>query len=237
MDKKMIKQVAWVGENLVSGKIKGIVLSFHGLGRTGLKSDNDKSLEDLEWSREGALMVFPYYGPWSWMNRQAREFVDELVSSIIREYKLPKNIPIISTGGSMGGMSALLYTRYSRHKITACYANCPVCDFRFHFTERPDLPPTIYNAFRGYPEDIDTLFREHSPLEQVDGMPDIPYLIIHGGKDLSVNKKAHSDKMAAKMKKRGLNVQYIEVPYMTHCGPVYKEELVKILSFVKKFLK
>jgi len=237
MDKKTIKEVAWVGDKLVKGKIKAIVLTFHGLGYNHLKHDYEYSLEDLEWAKNGALMVFPYYGPWSWMNREARAFVDDLVTSIIKEYKLPADINIVSTGGSMGGFSALLYTRYSKHKITACYANCPVTDLKYHFSERLDLPPTIHHAFRGYAEDIEALFKEHSPMCQVDGMPDIPYLIIHGGKDTAVNKKAHSDKMVALMKKRKMDIEYIEVPQMTHCGPVGQKEWQRILSFVKRFLK
>lgn len=58
-------------------------------------------------------MVFPYYGPWSWMNRQARSFVDELVDAVYARYSLPTGTPLICTGSSMGGCTGLLHTRHT----------------------------------------------------------------------------------------------------------------------------
>ncbi len=231
MKNKIIKETAWIGDKYVKGKIKAIVLNFHGLGG-GLKQN--PSQEELAWAEKGGLVVFPYYGPWSWMNREARAFVDELIESIIVEYKLKKDIPIISTGGSMGGYSSLLFTRYSKHKIKACYANCPVCDLKYHFSERPDLPATIHAAFRGYREGMEELFVEHSPVKQIENMPDIPYMIIHGGKDPAVNQKAHSDKMVKLMKKRRMRIEYIQIPEMGHCAPIPQKEWERAVSFVIK---
>jgi dipeptidyl aminopeptidase/acylaminoacyl peptidase len=104
--------------------------------------------------------------------------------------------------------------------VAACAVNCPVCDLRYAFTERPDVPRTIHFAFRGYKESMDALFREHSPVEQARNMPDIPYMIIHGVKDTGVAKVKHSDKLVPLMRKAGLNVEYLEVPEMVHCSPV-----------------
>jgi hypothetical protein len=47
MQKRIIKDVAWVGDDYVRGKIKGVVLSFHGLGG-GLK--DGPGTEELEWA-------------------------------------------------------------------------------------------------------------------------------------------------------------------------------------------
>ncbi len=216
MNQKIIAEHAWVGKGYVEGKIRGVVLSFHGLGG-GLK--NGPGTEEYEWGRHGGLVVHPYYGPWSWMNRQARTMIDELVEAIYAAYKLTDRIPLISTGGSMGGQGSLLYTRYAKRKVRACLANYPVCDLKYHFNERPDVPPTMRHAFLGYSENLDTLFAEHSPLHQVASMPHIPYRIIHGDKDLAVTKQHHSDKMVAAMHKHKLNIEYIQVPSMGHGGP------------------
>jgi dipeptidyl aminopeptidase/acylaminoacyl peptidase len=234
MDKEAMKQVAWLGEEWVKGPVKGVVLSFHGLGHNGLKQWS--STEDVEWGAAGGLVVFPYYGPWSWMNREARAFVDELVGAVYEHYRLPASAPLISTGGSMGGQGSLLYTRYAKRPVAACYANCPVCDLGYHFTERPDLPPTIRHAFRGYKEDLKSLFEEHSPLAQADRMPDIPYLIVHGGKDTAVAKSKHSDPFVERMKQAGRNVEYVEVSEMGHCGPMPIRTLQRSVDFVSSFL-
>jgi dipeptidyl aminopeptidase/acylaminoacyl peptidase len=229
MNKKIIKEIAWFGEEYVKGKIRGVVLSFHGLGG-GLKSG--PSTEEVEWARNGGLVVYPYYGPWAWMNRQARVMIDDLVDAIFTAYRLSARTPLVCTGGSMGGQGSLLYTRYARRSVSACLANCPVCDLQFHFHERRDLPPTIRHAFLGYPESLDSLLAEHSPLRQVAAMPDVPYLIIHGGKDQAVSKRHHSDKMVAALRRRKMNVEYIEVTDMGHCAPLPLKVLQRDVEFV-----
>jgi dipeptidyl aminopeptidase/acylaminoacyl peptidase len=230
MDTGIIKEVAWIGDEYVQGSIKGVVLSFHGLGGGALKTA--PNTEELEWARHGGLVVYPYYGPWSWMNRQSRTMIDELVDAIYAAYKLPNRIPLICTGGSMGGLSSLLYTRYAKRRVSACLANCPVCDLKYHFHERPDLPTSIRHAFLGYPESLDSLLAEHSPIRQIAAMPDIPYRIIHGGKDQAVSKRHHSDKMVHAMRKRKLTVDYVEVAEMGHCGPLPLKVIQQNVEFV-----
>jgi dipeptidyl aminopeptidase/acylaminoacyl peptidase len=63
---------------------------------------------------------------------------------------------------------------------------------------------------------MEAALEEQSPLHQVAGMPDIPYLIVHGDQDTAVNKARHSDRLVAAMRARGLRVNYIEVPGMGH---------------------
>ena len=225
------KEVAWIGDEEVRGEITGVVVVFHGLGFVGLKEG--LSAEEEPWAAAGALVVFPYYGPWSWMNREARAMVDALITGVYREYGLdPDRVPLLLTGGSMGGGSALLYSRYSAHRPAACYANCPVCDIPYHFTERPDLPRTMYHAFGAYGDDMHELLIEHSPLHQAASMPDIPYLIVHGGADEAVAKAAHSDKLVAALRARGVQVDYEEIPEMGHCGPLPEETVGVINGFV-----
>jgi dipeptidyl aminopeptidase/acylaminoacyl peptidase len=95
----------------------------------------------------------------------------------------------------------------------------PVCDTAYHFAERPDLPRTFRHAFLGYPEPLEALLAEHSPLEQVAAMPDVPYLVIHGDRDKAVNKARHSDRFVAAMRARSRRVEYLEVPGADHGGP------------------
>jgi len=228
-------ETAWLSDRFTRTPITGVILSFHGLGAPGLKSAAE--MDELAWAAAGGLVVFPYYGPWSWMNRNARAFVDDLVTAVYQQFSLPPATPLVAIGGSMGGYSALLYTRYAKHKIAACCAMFPVCDLKHHFSERPDLPRTIHDAFRGYSEDMETLFIEHSPLAQAGGMPDIPYLIAHGDKDLAVNKAAHSDKMVAALRQHGRQVEYVEVPGMGHGENTPLALLIKRIEFVKRFLK
>lgn len=231
MDETTMRQLAWIGDGYVVGEIRGVALSFHGLGHMDEK--RYPTTVELEWGRDGWLVVFPYYGPWNWMNRQARAFVDELVDAVYRHFGLDDSLPLVCTGGSMGGLSALLYARYARRPAAACLALFPVCDLKYHFGERPDLPRSICNSLLGYGDDLEALLAEHSPLAQAEAMPDVPYLFLHGDRDEAVNKAAHSDTMVATLRAMGRRVEYVEVPGMGHgtCMPLSVSQ--RMVDFMK----
>jgi len=231
MNADKMRATAFISENFVKQPIKGVILAFHGLGDPGLRYT--LSYDETEWSDAGGLVVMPYAGPWSWMNRQARAFVDELVDAVYENFKLAKSVPLVLTGGSMGGYCSLLYARYTKHKFVRCMGIYPVCDLKHHFSERPDLPRTIHHAFTGYSEDLETLFAEHSPIAQAAKMPKVPYLLMHGDADKAVNKAAHSDRMVAEMKKHGHDVTYIEVPGMGHHDPTNLPAWRAKVDFIK----
>ncbi len=217
MDDALIDKVAWVGHQSLSGPIRGIVLRFSGLGATGMKGGADPM--ELEWGQAGALVVHPYHDPWAWMNPPTQRFVDELLIGLRARYGLAAGLPVVATGGSMGGHGALVYALSAPSTVTACVAVSPVCDLPFHYGERPDLPRTMHHAFGSY-GDISQSLTAHSPVHQADRMPDFPYLIIHGDQDGAVAKGPHSDALVAAMRARGLDVDYQEPAGMGHCGPL-----------------
>ena len=64
-------------------------------------------------------------------------------------------------------------------------------------------------------------------------------LVIHGDADASVNKKIHSDRMVAELRRLGRNVEYVEVPGMGHGRnvpmSVYQKRLDFITAFARQF--
>ena len=235
MNESLIKDVAWTGEDYLGSPITAIILRFSGLGGTqGMKSGAEP--QELEWANAGGLIVLPYHNPWAWMNQDAIDFVDELTDALLKKYNLPSSLPIIATGGSMGGHGALTYTLKSRHKVTRCLAICPVANLLYHYSERRDLPRTMHSAYRSY-GNIEEKLKEYSPLHQADRMPDIPYLIIHGEKDQAVAKAHHSDPFCRALKQAGRNLTYLELPNMEHCGPWDYASFQATTDFVKAGLR
>ena len=216
MRDELLDQLSWNGHRYVIGPVRGIVVRFHGLGTMNMKTAADWT--DLELASQGAVVVEVFQDPWGWMNEVTRDLFDEVILALRARYSLDPSLPLIATGGSMGGHAALAYSLGSRHGVTACQANCPVCDLPFHFGERPDLPRTFYHAY-GRDGDILKRLTENSPLHQAARMPDIPYQILHGGEDTAVSKERHSDRLVAALRERGLRVESIEAPEMEHCGP------------------
>lgn len=209
-----LRKFAYSSDKICKKPIRGIVLEFIGLGgRTMLEEDPAAA---VEYAEKGLVFVVPYHNPWAWMNRQTVDYVDEIIDVLMNYYQLPENLPIISTGGSMGGLSALVYTAYARRTPVACVANCPVCNLPYHYTERPDLPRTLYSAFGTYEGTMEQALQSASPVHLVDRMPDVAYYIFHCEQDLSVNKQKHSDVFVKKMS-ADHQVEYYGVPDRGHC--------------------
>jgi hypothetical protein len=77
-----LQHLAWIGDALVAQPIRGVILVFHGLGGAGV--DGEPTVEEIAWAKRGGLVVRPYCGPWTWMNRQTRAFVEQLLDAIYR---------------------------------------------------------------------------------------------------------------------------------------------------------
>lgn len=199
----------------LKGPVRGIVVQHHGLGFIAFSREPQP-----EWNRElaekGIAVVHPLCNPWGWMNAASVRLADRLVECLVGHYGLPDDAPVCSTGGSMGGLCALVYARYSRRNVVAAAANCPVCDLPFHYTERPDLPRTLTSAFADAP-DFDAALRAHSPLHLVPEMPDIDYFVAHSTEDRAVNKARHSDRFVAAMREAGRRIVYEVSEGTDHC--------------------
>ena len=234
INSRSVQMFAHTNEELIKGKIRGIMLSFHGLNNTTMV--NEHAEPEMFCAENGILYVFPYYDPWGWMNVADVKYVDDVIDAIIEKFGLPDNIPIASTGGSMGGLSALVYTVYARITPVACVANCPVCDLPYHFTEREDLPRTLYSAFSGYDCSLDEALRSCSPLHLVEKMPDISYVLFHCTADRAVNIDRHSERFVGSMRALGKKIEFIKVDGRGHCDLGAEAEMAYFNALCKTLI-
>ncbi len=219
-----LNSFAYTNEHHLKGDIKGIVIRFRGLGSSAFITDDAKDelsrahiRAGLFHAEHGILFFVPYLDPWCWMNEQAVKTTDRIVDVIFEHYSLPKHTPIAVSGGSMGGMGALVYTYYAKRTPIACAASCPVCDVPFHYTERPDLPRSFYCAYAQSKRTLEQELRAHSPLHLAKDMPKAKYFIVHCEQDMAVNIHSHSEKLV-KALSEGHELTYITVPEHGHCS-------------------
>lgn len=210
-----LRSFAYVNNHICKKPIRGIVIFFYGLNWN--KMLNEDPPEAIRYAQEGILYVVPYNRPWAWMNRQAATYTDEILDVLFAACGLSPDTPIVASGMSMGGMSAILYSKASRRMPVACVANCPVCDMVYHLTERPDLPRTLYGAYYGEEGTLEQVLAKHSPLHLVEELPKISYHIFHCRQDLSVNIRRHSERFVEAMKKEGHSITLVTVPDRGHC--------------------
>ena len=201
------------------GKIRGIVIDYFGLGNQSMFGGPFRDTEkgDL-FAAKDVVILIPYGNPWAWMNRAQVEYADTLIDVLFDHYSLDEKTPIVSTGESMGGQECLTYMAYAKRTPVAAVANCPVCDLPYHFTERVDLPRTLYSAFHDMDGELDDVLATASPYHLVDKMPKgAEYRIIHCTNDGAVNLQKHSERFVEKMKENGFNITLDRVPNRDHC--------------------
>ncbi len=208
-----LRKFCYSNDQLITSPIKGICLDFFGLNNTAMFWEDSERA--VKFAAQGIIYVRPYLNPWAWMNRQGVEITDRIVDVLAAHYGLEK-VGVCSTGGSMGGLSALVYPCHTRQRVVACVANCPVCDLPYHLTERVDLPRTLYSAFYDC-ENFDAALREHSPLHLIAAMPRVPYHIFHCEADQAVNMEMHSVRFVDAMRAAEYELTYDTVPEAGHC--------------------
>lgn len=210
---------AYSNDKICRKPIRGIMLHFPGLGNANMYPAHPDTAEF--YAENGVLYVIPYNNPWAWMNKQAVAYTDEIIDVLVQAYGLKEDIPIVSSGRSMGALSSLVYTLYSKRTPVACIANSPVCDAVYHYTEREDLPRTMYSALYNEPGDLETALKSISPLHLVEKMPRISYHLFHCGNDASVNIHKHTEPFYQAMEAAGHSITFDFVPDRKHCDLNY----------------
>ena len=219
MNSENISQFAYLNDKVLVGPIKGIVLRFLGLGSTSMFLN--EITEGEYFGEQGILYVIPYNNPWSWMNQQAVQYTDEIIDVILDKFNLSPDIPLVSSGGSMGGQSALVYMAYAKKTPVSCVVNCPVCDVVYHFTERVDLPRTLYSAVANEEGNIKDALKRISPIHIINKLPKVSYHVFHCDKDMDVNIDKHSRKFVELMKANGFSITFDVVLNRGHCDLTY----------------
>jgi dipeptidyl aminopeptidase/acylaminoacyl peptidase len=211
-----LRSFCYSNDKIIKGEIKAIALDFYGLGGQAMHH-NETHLGE-KYAKYGIVLIHPYSNPWGWMNKEEVALTDEIIDVLFEKYNLSESTKIISTGGSMGGQCALVYCAYAKRTPCLCVTNCPVCDLPFHFTERVDLPRTLYSAMSNEGMPLDKALESRSPYHLIGSkMPKIPYRVFHCDKDGAVNIDAHSRKLVQKMEENGYEVSLRVVTGRGHC--------------------
>jgi len=223
-----LRSFCYLNDDKVKENPKGLIIEFRGLGAQMMFNEYPKA--DV-YSDHNILYMIPYLNPWNWMNEQALNEIEELINVILEKYNM-NTIKIASTGNSMGGLCALTYASYAKRIPDIVVANCPVCDLEYHYTERPDLPRTLYCAYynaNSNKDFFDTL-SDYSPLRlaQRNLFPKTNYVIFHCDHDSQVNIDKHTRKWLEEMK--DYKIDFKVVKDRDHCD--LDEEAQKIYQEV-----
>ena len=223
INKDTVYYYARTNEKLLKLSPKGILLEFPGLGGDSCLGGVDKvGIYDTEFSRQyaqrGIILAYVFTGPWSWMNKGAVRITDAVVKALLEKYCMEEDAPIVASGGSMGGLGAIIYSIESRQKITACVAACPCCDVVDRYDVVPEFPRTVISALAGYEDaSLWSAMKTISPMHRIDDMPYIPYFISGCCED-ELFPEELTDRFVEKLLQKGHDVDYVRMPGQKHGG-------------------
>lgn len=215
-----VAMYANTNEAFLNVNLKGIIVEFPGLGGGScLGGSMEPSAYEAEHAKayagKGILMVYIFPGPWSWGNAAAVRIADAVIDALIEKYALAADVPVVASGGSMGGLGALNYAAYSRHNLCGVAAACPCVDVIASLSCKADLPRTYISAVAGYDMPLEDALKRISPIELVAQMPDIPYFICSDGED-EFFPEPQLEGYMHELRSRGLNVIYRRQPGQPH---------------------
>lgn len=240
INKYTIPYFARTNEEFLKKPVKGILLEFPGLdGGSCLGGRNEVGTYDgafaVECGQKGIILAYVFTGPWSWMNEGAVRTVDAVVDALQDKYDL-EEIPIVPSGGSMGGLGAIIYSCRSRHKIKACCAACPCCDVLDRYDAHPEFPRTFIRAVAGYDcESLSEAMKTLSPMHCIDELPFIPYFLANCCED-EVFPEEQLDSFVEMLLDKGHDVEYVKMPGKLH-GEFTEEGLRKLRAFQVKWFE
>lgn len=159
---------------------------------------------------------------------------DLVIDALIEHYDLPADIPVVSTGGSMGGIGALNFTLGSRHNIVSCMAACPCYDILGEynsFAAQSSFPRTYVAAISNYDMSITDALKSITPCENIASMPKVPYYIVCNENDECFDDDGMKV-FADDMRDAGLDVTLKFLPGTTH-GQFTDEERESYRAFIE----
>lgn len=231
MNWENISDYAFVNTDSLKGEPRGIVMNLHGY--TDASTFTKSNPYAAAMGEAGIVFVFPYYSVWAWMSKSSFAYLEEVLDVVYAHYGFDENTPFVVTGGSMGGMTAMMYSLYGNKKARACACNCPVTDLPRIFERGKDMRRAIYSAHNLDERPLSECLEANSPIHNAERLPNIPYYIAFGEKDLGIT--AEGMEFCKKMKELGRELSFDVVPEMGHCNLMqFPEYAKKYADFVKK---
>ena len=234
INKDNIYDFAFINEDTLKMPIKAICVRFHGLGWIGKITTSPKRDEYL--GERGIVSIFPYYNPWGWMNPETVSIADDLVDAVRDKFSLGDDIPLVSEGGSMGGLGSIMYCKFTKNSPICCASDSPVCDLYGGLDSfYSDAKNTIYSAYFNCEGTLEEATRDHSPLQNCEILPRIPYYVVCGDLDKLVKMEENAIPFVKKMKECGHNIQLKIISNYDHCRlDDFDDEHIKYVNFIEE---
>ena len=214
INKDNLYDYAFLNQDTLVSPLRAICVCFHGYTDATMYQESPKIAKVL--GEAGIAWVFPYYSVWAWMSKSSSEFNEQVIDAVYERLGASENIPLIVSGGSMGGLTALNYLVYGKRNAVGCAVNCAVTDMKRIFSDIPDFRRAILSAHIQEDEDLLSVMKRYSPVDFYELMPRIPYYFVYGENDAYFTQN-HMPPLIERMKKDKFNYELRIEEGMNHC--------------------
>ena len=209
-----LSDYAFLNEDTLIYPLRGICICFHGYSDATMYEKSDEVASYL--GKRGIAWVFPYYSVWAWMSRSSQVFNEQVIDAVYEKLGADNTIPLIVSGGSMGGLTALNYLIYGKRDAIGCVLNCPVTDMNRVFSDWPDFRRAILSAHIEEEAPLEDVLKRYSPVCFAKELPHIPVFLVFGERDTYFF-NTQMPPMIEKFEQYGVDYTLLTEPEMEHC--------------------
>ena len=226
---------AFINEDSLVYPLRAICICFHGYTDDTMYKKSPETARIL--GQNGIAWVFPYYSVWAWMSKSSQAFNEQVIDAAYEKLNADEKIPLIVSGGSMGGLTALNYLVYGKRRAVGCAVNCSVTDMEKIFNDRPDFRRAILSAHIEEDAELVSVMKRYSPVAFAERLPKIPYFLVYGESDVYFT-ETHMPYLVEKLKEGKLSYTLHIEQGMKHCDiESHPSALNKYCAFITDLVK
>lgn len=207
---------AFLNEDSLQKPVKGVCIYFHGY--TDGTRYKESPILGQKLGEQGIAWVFSYHSVWAWMSETSQQYCEQVLDAVYERLGIDESVPLVVTGGSMGGMTALNYLIHGKRKAIACAANCPVLSVKGYFEKSSETRAAILSAHIEKEGELMEILADLSPIYFTEKLPKIPYFFVFGKKDPTPAINEHIEELKEKLSKNAIHYKVEFREEMEHCN-------------------
>lgn len=230
------KAYIYLPDNFQKGGNYKFILFFHGAGYSNGQPGNVGHVGFTKFrqmaAEKGYIIAVPSYGT-TWYNRKAENITKSMLVNLEQELGI-KLDRIHVMGGSMGGLSALVWSARNMERVISICTFYAVADIEEQYNAKEHHAKAMIQSYGGDFSKKPYWFKSRKAINYAGILAQTSVLLIHGDADILVSPQQSENLYNAIKNAGSTQVEFIKVPNKGHDNNVVKGYEEKIFEFIKQ---
>ena len=230
------KAYIYLPDNFQKGGNYKFILFFHGAGYSNGQPGNVGHVGFTKFrqmaAEKGYIIAVPSYGT-TWYNRKAENITKSMLVNLEQELGI-KLDRIHVMGGSMGGLSALVWSARNMERVISICTFYAVADIEEQYNAKEHHAKAMIQSYGGDFSKKPYWFKSRKAINYAGILAQTSVLLIHGDADVLVSPQQSENLYNAIKNAGSTQVEFIKVPNKGHDNNVVKGYEEKIFEFIKQ---